>query len=179
MIEQEMASIIKFVLDRAGGPSPYYWNVPKNFAVPAAYFPTPEITTGGETFLTYNMDYVWYIKLFHRTGQGAYALGNGVVSAIRAARNLIPLIREDGSVFDGSWVRVNDPQLKVLDDGAAQLTISWRSRRPYNDTIEDVAKAQAINVDVFMQSGKTITDAYAETLEAYAIPLHNTGGQPE
>ena len=47
MLEQEMASIIKFVLDRAGGPSPYYWNVPRHFCVPAAYFPTPEIDTGG------------------------------------------------------------------------------------------------------------------------------------
>ena len=75
MLEQEMASIIKFVLDNAQGPSPYYWNVPQHFCVPAAYFPTPEIDTGGETFLTYYMDYVWYIKLFHKTGQGAYSLG--------------------------------------------------------------------------------------------------------
>ena len=71
MLEQEMASIIKFVLDNAQGPSPYYWNVPQHFCVPAAYFPTPEIDTGGETFLTYYMDYIWYIKLFHKTGQGA------------------------------------------------------------------------------------------------------------
>lgn len=68
-----MASIIKFVLDRAGGPSPYYWNVPQNFIVPAVYFPPPEMETGGETFLTYYVDYAWYIKLFHTSGQGAYA----------------------------------------------------------------------------------------------------------
>ena len=85
MIEQEMASIIKFVLDRAGGPAPYYWNVPQHFTVPAAYFPPPEIETGGETFLTYNVDYAWYIKIFHKTAQGAYALGNAVTQAIRAA----------------------------------------------------------------------------------------------
>ena len=119
MLEQEMASIIKYVLDKAGGPAPYYWNVPQNFSVPAAYFPTPEIDTGGETFLTYYMDYVWFIKLFHKTGQGAYSLGFDVMTAIRAARNLIPLIAEDGSEIAGSWVRINDPQLKVLDDGAA------------------------------------------------------------
>ena len=39
MLEQELASIIKFTLDRAGNPSPYYWNVQENFCVPAAYFP--------------------------------------------------------------------------------------------------------------------------------------------
>lgn len=92
MLEQEMASIIKFVLDNAQGPSPYYWNVPQHFCVPAAYFPTPEIDTGGETFLTYYMDYVWYIKLFHKTGQGAYSLGFSVITALKAARNLVPLI---------------------------------------------------------------------------------------
>lgn len=179
MLEQEMASIIKYVLDKAGGPAPYYWNVPQNFSVPAAYFPTPEIDTGGETFLTYYMDYVWFIKLFHKTGQGAYSLGHAVMTAIRAARNLIPLIAEDGSEVAGSWVRINDPQLKVLDDGAAQLTISWRSRRPYSDTTADRERAHPINVDVFMKSGKTISDAYAEALEKYAVPVNQSGGQPE
>lgn len=179
MIEQEMASIIKFVLDRAGDPSPYYWNVPQHFAVPAAYFPTPEIDTGGETFLTYYMDYVWYIKLFHRNGQEAYSLGNAVATAIRAVRNLIPLIAEDGNEVEESWVRVNDPKLKLLDDGAAQLTITWRSRRPYKDTEEGVMRSQAFNVDVFIQSGKTISDTYAETLEQYSVPLNSSGSALE
>ena len=57
MIEQELASIIKFVLDATDDPAPYYHNIPEDFFVPAVYFPTPEITTGGETFLTYRMEY--------------------------------------------------------------------------------------------------------------------------
>ena len=76
-------------------------------------------------------------------------------------------------------MRVNDPKLKVLDDGAAQLTMSWRSRRPYNDTTEAVDRAQAFSLDVFMKSGKTISDTYAEALEQYAIPTQEPGGQPE
>ena len=70
-LEQEIASIMKYVIDRAGKPAPYYWEVPAHFAVPSAYFPMPEIDTGGETFLTYYMDYAWYIKIFHRTKEGA------------------------------------------------------------------------------------------------------------
>lgn len=180
MIEQEMASIIKFVLDHAGDPAPYYWNIPQHFTIPAAYFPTPEINTGGETLLTYNMDYVWYIKLFDKTEQVAYSRGSAVVMAIRAARNLIPLIEQDGSEIKGDWVRVNDPQLKILDNGAAQLAISWRSRRPYNEFAEregssQVKKAQIFHVNTIMRSGKTISDAYAETLENYAIPLQTSG----
>lgn len=178
-LEQEIASIMKYVIDRAGKPAPYYWEVPAHFAVPSAYFPMPEIDTGGETFLTYYMDYAWYIKIFHRTKEGAYALGLAVVTAIRAARNLVPLIAEDGSEVEESWVRLNDPKLKILDDGAAQLTITWRSRRAYNDTAAGAQRSQSFYVDVFMKSGKEISDAYAEALERYAIPLNSNGAKPE
>ena len=161
-LEQEIASIMKYVIDWAGKPAPYYWEVPAHFAVPSAYFPMPEIDTGGETFLTYYMDYAWYIKIFHRTKEGAYALGLAVVTAIRAARNLVPLIAEDGSEVEESWVRLNDPKLKILDDGAA-----------------GAQRSQSFYVDVFMKSGKEISDAYAEALERYAIPLNSNGAKPE
>lgn len=166
-----MASIITFVLDRAGGPSPYYWNVPQHFTIPAAYFPPPEIDTGGETFLTYYMDYTWYIKFFHKSDQEAYSLAASVAAATRVERNLVPLIAEDGGEIKGEYLRVNDPKVKLLDDGAAQLTVSWRSRRPYGITVEDVQKAQSFYLNLFMKSGKTITDAYAEALERYAVPV--------
>lgn len=179
MLEQEVASIMKFVIDKAGKPAPYYWKVPRNFCVPAVYFPTPEIETGGETFLTYYMDYVWYIRFINKTGQGAYSLGNAVITAIQAARNLVPLIAEDGSEIEGSWVRLNDPALKILDNDDAQLTISWRSRRSYNDIAAEMKRSQSFNVNVFMKSGKEISDAYAEVLERYAVPLNSNGRKPE
>ena len=175
MIEQEMASIIKYVAEKAGGPSPYYWNVPQNFTIPAVHFPVPEISSGGETFSTYYLDYVWYIKFFHRTEQGAYAMGQTVLNSIRAARNLIPLIEEQGNEIPGEWVRVDDPSLKVVDDGAAQLTINWRSRRPYDDTIAPRTKASSFDLNMFMKSGETISDEYARALEKYAIPTNQPG----
>lgn len=178
MLEQEMASIIRFVLDRAGSPAAYYWNVPQHFSVPSVYFPTPEVVTSGETFLTYGVDYAWYIVLFHKTGQQAYSMGFDVVTATRKARNLIPLISPDGSVLEDSWVRIDDPKLKVLDDGAAQLTINWRCRKPYSDTEQEATKVQNVNFDVLMQSGKTITDAYAAALESYATPISKSGDEP-
>lgn len=175
MIEQEMASIIKYVAEKAGGPAPYYWNVPQHFSIPAVFFPTPEITSGGETFMTYHLDYAWYIKLFHRSEQGAYAMGQTVLNSIRAARNLIPLIEEQGNEIPGEWVRVDDPSLKVVDDGAAQLTINWRSRRPYDDTIAPRTKASSFDLNMFMKSGETISDEYARALEKYAIPTNQPG----
>ncbi len=174
-LEQEMASIIKYVLERAGKIAPYYWEVPEHFVVPSAYFPMPEIDTGGETFLTYSMDYTWYIKIFHRTKEKAYSLGLAVITAIRAARNLVPLIAQDGSEIEGCLVRLNDPELKILDGGTAQLTLSWRSRRPYNET--EAQRSQSFNVD-FMKPGREISEAYAEILEQYAVPFDLNGAKP-
>lgn len=170
-----MASVIMFVLNRAGNPAPYYWNAPQNFQTPAAFFPPPELTTGGETFLTYYVDYTWYIKLFHHSDQGAYALASQVVQAIRGARNLIPLICEDGNVVKDEWVRVDDPKAKLLDSGAAQLTLSWRGRKPYDDTLQEGEKVQHFYPQIVPKPGKTVTEAYADALERYAIPLNSSG----
>ncbi|PLT76266.1 hypothetical protein [Mediterraneibacter gnavus] len=172
MLEQELASIIKYTLDRARNPSPYYYDVPRSFNVPAVYFPTPEISTGGETFSTYYMDYVWYIKFFHRSSQRAYALGMEVLTAIKGSRNLIPLISKTGEETGGG-IRLNDPKLKVLDNGAAQLTLEWRSRRPYN--AEEATKMQSYEVegwknpDIYLT--REIPAAYTAALERYAITL--------
>lgn len=179
VLEQEMASIMKFVIRKAGEPTPYYWNVPQNFQIPAVYFPPPELDTGGETFLTYNVDYAWYIKMFHKTEQEAFAMAYSVAHAIRASRNLLPIIAPgDGADMEGFWVRVNDPSVKVIDDGAAQLTITWRSRMPYQDTFQDRQRVMDYHLDVFMQPEKTISDAYADALERYSVIL-TPGSQPE
>lgn len=172
MLEQELASIMKYTLDRAENPSPYYWEVPRHFNVPAVYFPTPEITTGGETFLTYSMDYAWYIKFFHKSSNEAYALGLSVLTAIKGNRNLIPLITETGERAEGN-IRLDDPALKVLDNGAAQLTLNWRSRRPYDS--EQAVKMQHYEVegwnnpDIYIQ--RVIPTAFAEAIEHYAVSL--------
>ena len=120
MLEQEIASIIKFTLDRAGNPSPYYWNVQENFCVPATYFPTPEIMTGGETLRTYSMDYAWYIMFFHHTAQEAYALGLSVLTAIKGSRNLIPLITKTGEPAGGR-LRIDDPRSRFWTTGPHNL----------------------------------------------------------
>lgn len=172
MLEQELASIIKFMLDRANNPSPYYYKVPQHFTFPAAYFPTPEIVTGGETFLTYRMEYVWYIKLFHKTSERAYALGLSVLTAIKENRNLIPLINQQGE-REKRGIRLDDPKLKVLDDGAAQLTLSWVSRRPY--ATEETVKMQTYEVEGWnnpdLYVSRVIPTAFAAAIEQYAVTL--------
>lgn len=134
MLEQEVASIIKFVLDSTGNPAPYYNEVKKNFVIPSCYFPAPEIGTGGETFSTFKMRYRWYIKCFHKTTEDAYQIALSALLAIKKARNLIPLIGEDGRET-GGHLRIRDPEIKKLDDGVYQIILEWDSRRPYDDPV--------------------------------------------
>ena len=131
MLEQEVASIIKFTLDNAGNPAPYYGEIKKDFVVPSCYFPSPEIDTDGETFRTYRLRYSWFIKFFHKTTEEAYALALSVLLALKRARNLVPIIGEDGEPT-GERLRIQDPSMKKLDSGVYQLVIEWDSRRQYD-----------------------------------------------
>lgn len=134
-LEQEAASIIGYILAAAGGDiHPYYYNVPEKYAVPSCYFPVPEVNSYGDTFTTYALDYSWGINFFHNKTQDAYPYAIRTLEAIRRERNLIPLVNKDGSEA-GTGLRINDPVIKVVDEGAIQLFISWRSHRPYKDDV--------------------------------------------
>lgn len=149
LLEQEIASIMSFALQHAGNPSPYYYDVPENFQYPAMYFPQPEIETGGETFRTYNMRYVWYINVFCATSEDAFELAWKVLTALKQKRNLVPLLNEDGSVSEES-LRLNDPSVNVTENGVAQLTLSWTSRRPYDS--EEVQKMVVWEADSYIKT---------------------------
>ena len=140
MLEQELASIIKFVLDAAGGPNPYYWDVPADFAYPAVFFPTPELDSGGETFRTYRLEYTWFLQFFHTSTNGAHEMALSAMEAIKKARNLIPLIDTNGEYLrEGiKGIRVGEPSLKKIDRGVVQLTIRFVIRRPY--TVPDTMR---------------------------------------
>ena len=63
MLEQETAGIIKFVLEAAGDPTPYYGNVPEGFAVPSAFFPSPDISYQPDSLSSYGADCCLYAQV--------------------------------------------------------------------------------------------------------------------
>lgn len=132
MLEQEIASLMKHVLISAGSPAPYYDEAPEDFIVPAVYFPQPEITSEGDTLLTYALLYTWSVKFFHSDALGAQALGLAVLTTLQETKNVVPLISENGD-YTGCGFRLKDPRLKVIETspGVAQLTLTWASPRPY------------------------------------------------
>ena len=144
MLEQEIASAIKFILKNTENPAPYYYSVPQDFMVPAAYFPSPEVVSGGDTLTTYALDYSWFIKFFHKDTESAYELAHKALTTIKRMRCTIPLIDEAGESTGRSF-RLSDPTLKPLDH-AAQLTIRWASRRPYYAVEAQKTKSFEINL---------------------------------
>ncbi len=131
-MEQEVASIIAMAQRAAGDIGYYYWNLPESFRYPALYFPQPEISTGGDTFHSYASKYAWYIKVFARTTEEAHSIALSILSALKGARNYVPLIDAEGKAT-GEKLRLKDPSLKGLDEGVEQIMIEWTSRRPYDD----------------------------------------------
>lgn len=123
------------------------------------------------------------VRHFFASAQEAYALGLSVLTAIKGSRNLIPLITETGEPAGGK-LRIDDPSLKILDDGAAQLTLNWRSRRPYDMT--EATKMQTFEVegwknpDIYIE--RVIPAAFAEAIThcktMYPTPPQNAGTIP-
>lgn len=146
VLEQEIASIIRFILDSTTGLTPYYHQVPESFVVPSVYFPQPVFMSRGETFATYALEYDWLIKFFASTDAEAQANAAIALNAICAARRLVPLIDESGQPV-GRGVRLKDPELKKADDNAYQIELRWDSRRPYN--AEEYQKMMHYNLDIY------------------------------
>ena len=82
-LEQEIASVIRFILDSVPGTTPYYWSIPEGFVVPAVFFPQPELTPLGDTFASYAVGYDWYIQFFASTDEDAYASAAAALNARR------------------------------------------------------------------------------------------------
>lgn len=130
MLDQELASAMKFIIETAGTLKPYYYEVPQDFEYPAVFFPQPDIVSFGDTLKTYALSYNWYIKFFHKDTQSAQAVCFKVLEALQYRRRNVPLIASDGSLT-GKTFKLNDPTTRPLDH-AAQLTLSWDSPRPYH-----------------------------------------------
>ncbi len=144
-LEQEVASAARFIIAALDGVTPYYWEVPASFAVPAVFFPTPEIETNGDALDTYEMAYTWFVKLFHKTDGEAQNLAQTALVAIKNARNCLPLYNEDGSAV-GKCFRVLDPSIKKVERGAWQLELRWHSPRYFEEA--DKIKAAKLKFSV-------------------------------
>jgi len=144
LIEQEMASVMRFVLDASENPYPYYEEIPEGFLVPAVYFPVPEIETDNDTLSTYKLTYVWNINFFHKDTQGAHSMVLKVMEKLKRNRNKVTIINEDGSETEKSFY-VKGSRITEAESGNVQMTVEWESRRLY--TMEAILKMRKYYVN--------------------------------
>lgn len=144
MIENEVASIIKAVLDCSDIANVYYNNIPESFAVPAVFFPSPEIEIQPDTLSGYASEYTMYVNFFHSTTEDAYELAVPVLHGITSLRKLVPLLNTYGEET-GDFVRIKNMNLKKADECAYQLQIDWISRRPYTRSEAELVREFYIN----------------------------------
>lgn len=154
MLEQDLASIMRFLTEKSGNPAPYYSNVPQQFRIPAVYFPRPEVSSSGDTLNTYALDFSLFVKFFHRTKEDAYDMGYTALNAILARRNRIPLIDDAGSPT-GKYIHVRDPTLRAVDENVVQLQIDWTARKPF--IVEPVTMMQTYEINGWHEQDIYIT----------------------
>ena len=130
MLDQEIASAMRYLIDASGNPNPYYYNVPEDFLTPAIFFPQPEITSRGDTLKTYALEFSWFVKFFDKDTQSAHLMAFAALTALQYKMCVVPLLNNDGTPT-GRGFRMNDPSMRPVDDGAVQLTLTWDSPRPY------------------------------------------------
>lgn len=132
MIEREVASVIRFILDNAGEINPYYNSVPENFLVPAVFFPPPEVNDRADTLYSYGATYLWPITFHASTSEEAYAVALSVFHAIKRARSRVPYIHDDGSL-DERGMKLDSASVKPVDECVAQLLITFTARKGLTD----------------------------------------------
>lgn len=137
MLEQEVASIIRYCMEKSGVESFYTDILPKDFIVPSVYFPTPEIDSKYDTLSSYNLHYVMPIRIFARDNQQAYKYALVIVNSLISEHNRIPMRSKDGSL-NGAFFRVNNSNIKKIDTGVYGFNIEWDSVRTFDDIPDEI-----------------------------------------
>ena len=145
MLDREIASAMRFLIDAADNPYPYYCKIPAEFKVPSIYFPQPNIATSGDTLSTYALEFNWYVTIFDVSTQAAHARALDALNALQLARCVIPLIDEKGALT-GRGFRMKDPSLRNVDDCVTRLILKWTSPRPYHSPPKQIISINHVNL---------------------------------
>jgi hypothetical protein len=118
--------------------------VPEGFQTPSMYFPEPFSFDSPDTVSTFKKTFSLSVKLFHKDSQKASDEAERIADAIRAKRNLIPLLKSDGSET-GDYIRINRIETRIADSGVAIIQLTWDSRYFYEK--EQYTPLQNVGVD--------------------------------
>ena len=132
MLEQEVASIMRYVLAKSGLTDYYTDILPETFAFPSVYFPAPELDSEYDTLSTYSVHYRMPVRFFASDNQTAYKLALTVANHLFSERNRIPIINQDGTDSE-KYFRVKRSEVTSIDTGVFGFNIEWDSVRTFDD----------------------------------------------
>jgi hypothetical protein len=126
-LEQELASVIRFCLNQEPFKKFYTKRMKEGFEYPSLYCPPPQMVGGQDTLSSYLKTYLWPIKVFDKDSEKAVQKAENIANKIMALRFYIPLVDPDGQET-GDFLRFKRVEAKEIDDGVAQILLSWDSR---------------------------------------------------
>lgn len=151
MVEQELASIAKYMNGITGINNIYFDEVPEGFKRPSLYFPVLEQITRGDTLTSFAYMNTWFIKVFDKETKPAFTTASNIVDTICKNKNLIPLVNEDGSPT-GKGIRLKEIKLNKLDIGTIQIQVDWDSVYEFKE--ESYLKMQSFYFDIQIKGGQ-------------------------
>lgn len=143
-MDQYIASLARACTAMSGISILYTDNVPQDFAIPSLYFPPFESDPSGSAFNSYRTGYTIYAKVFSATRSQAMALAENIVQGIMRKKCRLPVYKEDGTE-SGDILRVSPPVARVIDEGVAQITLTYQIRRKFTEPKSPGAAEVKIN----------------------------------
>lgn len=143
-MDQYESSIARVCLELSGIGYFYEDNVPENFMVPSLYFPVPAVYPSASALGSYQSSYSIYANVFAVNKREAGELAEKIVQGIMLKKCRIPVFEENGA-DSGEVIKLNPPSFKVIDEGMAQVTLTYNIVRAFTKT--ESAKAKSLNIN--------------------------------
>lgn len=143
-MDQYESSLARTCLELSGISYLYEDNVPENFMVPSLYFPVPAAFPSVSALGSFRSRYTVYANVFAVSRREAGELAEKIVQGIMRKNCLLPVFEESGA-DSGKALKLEPPSSKVIDEGMAQVTLSYSIIRFYTRTA--TAKTQGVNIN--------------------------------
>ena len=143
-MDQYASSLARICLELGGISVFYENNVPEAFVIPSLYFPSAEQVPSGSALNSYQLKHSIYAKVFALTRREAGELAGKIVEGIMDKQCRLPVFHEDGT-DSGMILKLDPPTSWIVDEGIAQVTLTYRLIRAFTSVKHPAASSVGIN----------------------------------
>lgn len=164
-IEQELAAMVRFLLNEKEDITPYFLQVPSDFQVPAIFFPVPESQCKKVTFSTVKTEMVWRIRFLAADDTEAYKMAVTAQNRVIEADNKIPLYEVDGTEIE-KRLQIGHPHITKLGTGIIQMELNCAR---YTGILKPTTKAEDMVFEGLGYDEASVTRAYLALAESSKV----------